>query len=102
MVKGCVGSGAGAAAAAHAPARHTRLRARFTRSADMGGSLSGDTSRLYSHGLLGADPVDVRQRMPFLRCCVLPIAHVGILQRMLQVRLRCRTQARAVGLKAKK
>src|ERR1700733_2897637 len=102
MVKGCVGSGGGAAAATDAPARHTRLKAKLTRSADMGGSLSGDTSRLYSHGLLGADPLDLRQWVTFLRCCVLPIAQLGILQRVVQVRLRCRAQARAVRLKAKK
>src|ERR1700689_1275849 len=36
MVKGCVGSGAGEAAVADAPAKHTRLKANFKRSADMG------------------------------------------------------------------
>src|SRR5580704_9614802 len=99
--KGCVGS-AGAVAAAAAPAMSTRLKAKFTRSADMGCSLKGGGARLYPHRLLSAGPVDVRQWVAFSRCCVLPVAQVGILQRMVQVRLRCRAQARTVGLKAKK
>jgi hypothetical protein len=175
MEKGCVGSAGAAAADAHT--RHMRLKAKFARSTDMSGSLSGDTTngdtgRLYALRLalllraelaqrhctlkparrncglgcldaglrkqgsssgtrrwggslpipaqpskrarrrpqaakspgvsLGADPVDFEQRVAFLRCGVLPIAQLRILQRVVQVCFRRRAQGRTIGLKAKK